>query len=904
MKRTLFLSLILVLTTRVYAQSPAVLLKTADNLLLDSKYPETVDLVNKNLPALKEPGDKILFQVKKAEALIRSSRYEEAGQLLNMLNEEAAKQRDKDFLGGMVASSSGFLSLNMGRSDRALELSQEAAVMIDRSGRKNTVDGAQVLSNLGLAYFSTRQYSQAEQQLQLALSIRETLGKDAQELVAATYNDLGLVYSQIDQTKALDYYDQSLAIYKKLHGDNHPKVATASLNSGIIYRESELYGDAVNNFETALKIWEAAYPQAHPSKGIALYNLGLTYAVMGNRQAANGYYERALAMYEQVYGKKHPELATVLNSIGLVRVFENKYDEAFRSYQRALIANVSDFNDENTEANPKTENFYSGSVLLYTLLYKAQAYEARYLGKTLKFTELENALALLHECDKLIDRLRQRTSNENDRIMLSSIANEVYGDGIRVATLAGLNAFRHKAKYYEEAFYFAEKSKSAALLQAISESNAKSFAGIPADLLEEEKNLKSGITLAAQRLAQKPNPEEERKIRETLNSLNMKYESFTQRLEKEFPEYFNLKFNLTSPSITQLQQKLDGKSAVLSYFVDDTRTSKRLYIFIITQNDLKVVDHAIGPEFDKYITGFRNGMIYNEIKTFRKSAFELYKLLIPSLPASIKELVILPTGRLSFIPFEALIYDKSKAATNFKALPYLITQYGIRYEFSAGLILQKDKAASASTTQPSIILCAPVTFSAETNLDDLPGTATEVQEISRLFESKNLKASVSLEKQANEGVIKSGALKDYSYVHLATHGIVDEVNPEMSRIYLQNAGSEDGNLFAGEIYNLKLNANLITLSACQTGLGKISAGEGVVGLSRALVYAGARNIIVSFWNVADESTAQMMTDFYSQLLSASKQDYGESLRAAKGKLMRSENYSSPYYWAPFILIGF
>jgi CHAT domain-containing protein len=116
--------------------------------------------------------------------------------------------------------------------------------------------------------------------------------------------------------------------------------------------------------------------------------------------------------------------------------------------------------------------------------------------------------------------------------------------------------------------------------------------------------------------------------------------------------------------------------------------------------------------------------------------------------------------------------------------------------------------------------------------------------------------------------------------------------------------SEDGNLYSGEIYNLHLNANLVTLSACQTGLGKISKGEGVIGLSRALVYAGARNIIVSFWSVADESTSELMTNFYQTLLQKQNVSFSEGLRESKLELIRKGKYAAPYYWAPFILIGF
>jgi CHAT domain-containing protein len=162
---------------------------------------------------------------------------------------------------------------------------------------------------------------------------------------------------------------------------------------------------------------------------------------------------------------------------------------------------------------------------------------------------------------------------------------------------------------------------------------------------------------------------------------------------------------------------------------------------------------------------------------------------------------------------------------------------------------------------------------------------------------------VAIGKEANEGLVKSGALSDFRYLHFATHGIVDEVSPELSRIYLQESDKEDGNIFSGEIFNLKLNADLAVLSACETGLGKYSKGEGVIGLSRALVYAGARSIVVSFWPVADESTAQLMTEFYRQLVGRAGVSPRVALRTAKLKLGGGQPYGAPYYWAPFVLIG-
>jgi CHAT domain-containing protein len=328
-----------------------------------------------------------------------------------------------------------------------------------------------------------------------------------------------------------------------------------------------------------------------------------------------------------------------------------------------------------------------------------------------------------------------------------------------------------------------------------------------------------------------------------------------------------------------------------------------MYIFKVTTRTFSIDDHPLPKEFDKMITGLRNGLFFNVLKPYTRAASALHKLLIPKQPNRIKNLLIIPTGRLSIVPFETLLSGSSSENASYDNLPYLLKRFSVQYEFSAGLIIQKSKQQKKSKS--SILLCAPVNFPAKDNLNDLPATESEVTEIAQLYSSKNISSTLYTHGKANEQAIKSNPLTGYDVLHFATHGIVDEASPELSRIFLQNdSDKEDGNLFSGEIYNLKMDANLITLSACQTGLGKISKGEGVIGLSRALVYAGARNLIVSFWSVADESTSQLMKTFYQQMLNNQSQSFSSDLREAKLALMKKHEYSAPYYWAPFILVGY
>ncbi len=823
------------------------------------------------------------------DSLLRSGKFTEAETALKNIQGDEA----------LIKTHYGLLYMAQTRYDLALESLQAAVDLFENDNRAGTLEVADALVHLGNVYRSMGKYTQAEEQLNHALLIRQEKLPANHELIAAIYNDLGLAYINMDTDKSIEYYEKALETYRMLHGEDDPKIAIANTNLGIVYAKEKLYGDAINYYETALKIWEKVYTKPHANKALVLMNLGQTYSAMGDKKSALEYYENALTMYEAALGKKHPDVAFALTLLGNEKIGQKKFDEGLAYYQQALSSNIPNFNDNNVLTTPPVNEFYNGRQLLYSLVYKAQGLEKKYFGETLKHADLVLGLTTLQACDSLIDILRQSATNESDKIELGTVANDVYADGVRIAYTLSDVSFRDRKLYRELSFYFAEKSKSAVLQEAISDTNAKSFANIPDELLEEEKNLKAAIALITQKLAQKPEAEEEKYLRETVFSLNRAYQDFTKRLENQYPEYFNLKYNSAAPSITQLQNVLSEKTALISYFIDENNS--RLYTFVISKKKFAIETKALPPAYDKYITGLRNSLFFQEINTFRISAQKLYKLLIPAkIPGYVNDLVIVPAGRMGVIPFETLL-RKTSENEDFKTLPYLLREYSIRYEFSAGLALQKKHESKIIS---SALFCAPVTFPDKDALPDLPGTEAEVNAIASLFRQKNINSSVYLNGKANEATIKSESLKDFSLVHFATHGVVDEKSPELSRIYLQTeTDAEDGNLFAGEIYNLQLNADLVALSACQTGLGKISKGEGVIGLSRALVYAGAKNIIVSFWSVADESTAQLMTDFYKQLLENPSASYSRDLRKAKLSLLQG-NYSAPYYWAPFILIGF
>jgi CHAT domain-containing protein len=192
-------------------------------------------------------------------------------------------------------------------------------------------------------------------------------------------------------------------------------------------------------------------------------------------------------------------------------------------------------------------------------------------------------------------------------------------------------------------------------------------------------------------------------------------------------------------------------------------------------------------------------------------------------------------------------------------------------------------------------------------ISPLISSEDEVKEIYSIFDKNGYRSKALLFSSAQKDFVMSDSIRNYNIIHFATHGFVNSESPELSGIQLAitNKSKDDGILYSGDIYNLKLNAELVVLSACETGLGKISKGEGIIGLSRAFLFSGASNLIVSLWKVSDFSTSELMIEFYKNILGKKdvNHSYSSDLRSAKLKLIGNKEFAKPYYWSPFILLG-
>jgi CHAT domain-containing protein len=309
-------------------------------------------------------------------------------------------------------------------------------------------------------------------------------------------------------------------------------------------------------------------------------------------------------------------------------------------------------------------------------------------------------------------------------------------------------------------------------------------------------------------------------------------------------------------------------------------------------------------------------------------------------------LMIVADSTLNYIPFEVLL--KTSDPGDFSSLGYLVKTNEIIYAPSASVVGSIKQQRSQATGRSMLIIADPVfnsndaraqkaaasTTAAEVRglgiqsalsdltgqpavsttspakMEGLPlarlnGTRTEAEQISVLAKTSGGQADVWLDLDANEDNLATKDISKYRIIHVATHGLLNAERPQFTGVVLSLVGNKtkDGFLRTDEVFNLRLGAPLVMLSACETGLGKERRGEGVMGLTRAFMYAGAPTVGVSLWSVADKSTADLMTDFYRRLFSEGGGSTSGALRAAQLSMISAKKYSAPFYWAPFVLVG-
>lgn len=549
--------------------------------------------------------------------------------------------------------------------------------------------------------------------------------------------------------------------------------------------------------------------------------------------------------------------------------------------------------------------------------------------------EWKKAVISYKEAVDLLERIRRTTREDSARESLMETGLDVYVHLVKL--LLRLNA-------PEDAFSYAERSKARSFLDQLAESGAEIRAGVDPELLTEEASLYDRLgdirkKLRDPRLNEKRAEEKRAAYVKEERDLEQRIEFFEKRLRFNNPRYAALKYP-KPVTADQIRAKLVQNNAILLEYMFG---QQELFLFVIDKNSIHVsiipADvRKLSAEIERLVPAHAIGR--GEVKLAKQVPsdddvyYDLYgQLLQPAEPyfSEKKTLLIVPDGVLYYLPFEMLHvrppYAEAGAARR-RSKSYLIERYAIAYAPSASVWEQEAQYSSVAQGKRKTLLAMapfaekanhpilpnrlaqvrglPAAVKAEIRklyLNRLPYSEKEVEEIGKLFGST---ADFLLGESATKQVMVTKG-RNYRYLHLATHGFVDSKYPMYSGLAFYNSL-----LQTYEVFNLQLEADLVTLSACETGLGQLRTGEGMVGLARAFMYAGTPSVVVSLWSVNDEATSLVMTAFYRNLRAGMNK--GEALRRAKISMIESgsnadtrrtagERYSDPFFWAAFVLVG-
>lgn len=821
----------------------------------------------------------------------------------------------------------GLIESEMGNLQKALSYYRKDLAISEKILGKNHPDIAKSYVNIGNIFYQIGDLDNAAEYYNQALRIFiHIFGKDNQ-LIAQTYNNMGAVYyTEGNYEKAIEYFKKSMKIKEDILGLYNSDVAVACLNIGDTYYKLKKQKDAVRYMKKALAINLKLFGPDNPNIAPVYDSISQSYNDEKNYDQAIKYLIKELKIYKKSVGFHHPNTAYTLINIG--SVYKDKKDDssALQYFQHALFSLCPDFHNDSLQYNPKLTNIRSDNYLLQALNYKAETLSNFKQNRDYLITALKTYdLAI-----RLIDKIRIKYKTEGSKLLLGEQTHSIFEGGIKncltLYKLTGNEYFREKA------FSLSDESKSNVLLESILDSKAKKFAGIPDSLLTFETNLKDSLTyydVQIHKELARGSKTDSLKLVTWQNKLfagNRKYNAFVSHLEKEYPRYYNLKFSSPKVSIRELQYRmLNNNKAIISYFIGDST----LYIFSVTKHHYQIKTEKIDSNFVRKIKNFRHAIVKSDYNSYTQKAYLLYKLLLAPASTAIqkKNLIIIPDGILGYLPFGALISQPVPSLNNanyrdYSKLHYVVLNHDISYNYSA-MLLEELQNRPVHNDDKEFVGIAPVfnntnyagkdslRYGFSKRLSPLPASEEEVKGIYNLFEKKESfwdrlldnQSKILLHNQATESYVKSDNISHYRYIHFATHAYVNETNPELSGVILERkpGTKSDGILSSGEIYNLKLHADLVVLSACETALGKLVKGEGIMSLTRSFLYAGASNVIVSLWNVTDKSTSSLMIDLYGNLLQ--NQSITTSLADAKRTLIRKTAYSAPVYWSPFILTG-
>lgn len=860
------------------------------------------------------------------------------------------------------------LVANASYKNAFLYASKAKTIMANKLGNGN-INVCPFIDQLAAVYYEKSDFGKALELAEYALFVKKKYLNEDNPDIADSYALLGEIYLGLEKNDLYqEYHKKANRIYKSKLDSNHLTLALSSNNIGIVAQKNNNFDSSFAYLNKAQIIYNQSFVDKNNYLLAKVYNdLGVLKSTQKKADDAIENFKKSILIYNNIFNKKHPIIAETYNNLAAEFGKQNNYELALKSYQKAIIANKTDYNDSLSFFEKITTNGIADDyILLQTLSEKSICLDKHWnlknnnydSTKQFKETEIAELLAANQNyktCNTLIERLRNSFTSEDSKIVLAQKTSKITENASNLCLKIG--RLTANKKYTEEAILANDKSKAAALLSAIQATNAKHVAGVPDSVLQTETEIAKNLKINQIRLVKemkkgkKADAELVSELQNSISNLQDKKIEMINSIENKYPKYYDLKFNSTSVSIATIQKKLlnsdslklDHNSTMIQYLVGDSY----IFVTIINPKNYEMIKIKNDSMLLKYINYFRNGIRFKEYDIHYEASYKLFQALVKPILKYVKtkNLIIVPDGAMALLPFEALITDNNKEKIQnkvnkrvFQKINYLNKKYTIKYCFSSQLAMELVKKISEKryidfvgispvfvanhtagvelkSTQKASENNLNLNF-VQSNFDStnaynssfspIASAQFEIIGLQNQFNKKSKIATSYLHQFGQESILKMNNIKYAKILHIATHGMVDASNPELSGLYFANdpTQKEDGVLYAGEIYNIQLNADLVVLSACQTGLGKITKGEGLLGLSRSLVFAGAKNIIVSLWSVNDRTTSSLMSKFYKGFVSK-KDDiyYTKYLRKAKLKMCRNKETAFPYYWAPFIHIG-
>ena len=797
----------------------------------------------------------------------------------------------------------------------------EKALSLDLANPNKTVTDSYYIANhfnnLGSFYNSKRDYQRAIDYHQKAAAYYNAL-KDIKERVINT-TTLGKMWVNLkDYERALYYLNASEEL---ITSSDAPESYAKSL-SEVYYQKAVIYRD-IKHFNKALDYAKLSIKLDNDlNKGFNLITIGSIYLKLKQPALAIKTLGQALEAIPDNHTYAKTNIPRIYQYLGDTYAYQQQYKEALKNYNKALTVNKAISQaEEDYFALPTLSKIYDPIYFLEALQAKA-----RVLSKITEQPKgIKTSLETYQLAIQLIDSLRQDYILEENEIFWGPRYKEIYEEAIHTAYQ--LYEQENDGQYLEEAFLLSERSKAHLFLEAFKTNTGTVSTGVPSELIDKEKALKINTAFFEQSLYKAEEANDSSKIQlyqEYLTNTRLELAQLKETIERDYPRFYDLKYGDKAITIAEIRAHLlDEETVIIQFFTGALNN----YAFLLTQDHLDVHILPDLTQLDAQITSFNQSLFdvnlflntpHEAFQEYNKISFEVFQSTlsqaVQTLPDGIKNLILIPDGSLSTLPFEVLTTQLVEEPSNdFRQLSYLLNRFNIQYNYSINLLFQNQKHHQQLASNSRCLAFAPAyqqdqaiaqndlrASQARNGISPLLHTSTEINGIKKYFKGRFDTSAAATKDQFLQNA------DQYGLLHLAMHGEADFENAKFGHLIFSNIKSDNPQghlLYNYEIANQNLKAQLAVLSACETGVGKYEAGEGVFSIARSFMYAGVPGIIMSLWKVNDQSTSQIMPLFYKNLSKGERKD--EALRKAKLEYLNNAalEFRHPFYWSGFVALG-